>query len=752
MPLFDISPEQTFYLPRGSAVVVIPICSSHDLFVQCIESTLKYTPQDIPIVIADDASHDPAIHNYLRKLNACNVLSHNLYYLSHQDKVGFVNNINTVFNITAPADVVILNSDCVVGDNWLTNLQRAAKSDSLAATVSTFTNHSNFLSLLNRNHTTLSLPQDSNLDTFSNLIVNSSTRTYPRIPTANRHCMYINRSALELVGYFDESFSPWCGVEVDFSQRCLLSGLSNIVADDVFVLHQGSGSFTNNEGDNVLLQSHDNIISERYSYYDQWIDNTLVDDTEPLSRTITMAKTAIQGLSLTIDARCLTKYPSGTQIYTLELINALSRAQIYKLSVVVPTDLGKYAKSVLSSIDNIQIVRADRLNDSADRAAIVHRPFQVSSYEDIGFLDKLGERIVISYHDLISYDNPGYHHSFHEWMRYRDLTKVSLSIADKVIFNSKHVAKMAINEEIVSDNKAIVVYLGTDNQLPNLVKKATRPKHCKRIDSSPFLLCLGTDFRHKNRLFALKILRELIIRHNWDGYLVFAGAHVAEGSSTSQEVEFIARNKQLKDRIINLNAITEEEKAWLYSKASAILYPTVVEGFGIMPFEAAYSNIPCIFPPQASLAEIFPTECALIVPWDEKLTSDNIFELMNSEENINKHVSALKRTASLFTWDRAASNLIDIYRTVIRQPAVDSTILRKMITNKRSIINTYYREKHGFSDDDIMLVGSTGSLPNDVKRPLLALSQRRWLYIIYFNPIKLLYKISIMIKRLKRKF
>ncbi len=65
----------------------------------------------------------------------------------------------------------------------------------------------------------------------------------PDLPTCIGHCVYIRRSAIELVGQFDERFSPGYEEEVDFSQRCILHGLRNVVADDVFVFHHQAASF-----------------------------------------------------------------------------------------------------------------------------------------------------------------------------------------------------------------------------------------------------------------------------------------------------------------------------------------------------------------------------------------------------------------------------------------------------------------------------------------------------------------------------
>ena len=42
---------------------------------------------------------------------------------------------------------------------------------------------------------------------------------------------------------------------------------------------------------------------------------------------------------------------------------------------------------------------------------------------------------------------------------------------------------------------------------------------------------LGTDFLHKNRVFAMRLLASLREHHGWSGRLVLAGTHIPHGSS-----------------------------------------------------------------------------------------------------------------------------------------------------------------------------------------------------------------------------
>ena len=62
-----------------------------------------------------------------------------------------------------------------------------------------------------------------------------------------------------------------------------------------------------------------------------------------------------------------------------------------------------------------------------------------------------------------------------------------------------------------------------------------------------------------------------------------------------------------------------------------VLYPTVYEGFGLVPFEAAGHGVPCMWAAGTSLSEILPEAAATIVPWDAAATADVAFELMSDQ-------------------------------------------------------------------------------------------------------------------------
>src|SRR6185437_16569477 len=103
------------------------------------------------------------------------------------------------------------------------------------------------------------------------------------------------------------------------------------------------------------------------------------------------------------------------------------------------------AQAVLANLPHVETLAASEVNDATELSDVVHRPFQVSSVEDLTFLSRLGERLVVTHQDLISFHGPGYFRSFKEWWRYRELTRLTLAIADRVLFFSRSAEAEAVN-------------------------------------------------------------------------------------------------------------------------------------------------------------------------------------------------------------------------------------------------------------------------------------------------------------------
>ncbi len=737
-----IQPGATLGTQRGDVVVCVPVYAGHEHFIDCMRSVLAHTAPEIPILVCDDASPDPRSHEFVGKLADVEGSEHDLYYLRRERNLGFPANVNGAFEMAAPADVVVLNSDVVVGEGWLEGMRDAAYVDSRVATATALTNHGSLVSVPDR-RPSAQLPPEWSLDAASAVVRARSLRLRPRLPTAIGHCIYVRRSALELVGTFDLAFTPGYGEEVDFSQRCIRSGLSHVLADDVLVLHHGGASFSRNGKRNPAQDAHERIIGTRYPYYHDSVRMLEDDVAGPLSRALSVARRALRGISVVIDGRVLAGPMTGTQLHVLELVAALARTGEARIRVIIPDALSSYAQHAFHARPEIELLtRWEALDKRFELADVVHRPYQVANDEDLSFLAKLGERLIVTNQDLIAYHNPSYFRDFDSWEGYRRITRSALAVSDRVMFFSAHARDDALAEDLVEPERASVVHIGVDHVLTRAPTQPTPPRGVSRVrEGAETIVCIGTDFRHKNRIFALRMLEQLQRRHQWDGYLVLVGPRVTRGSSTADEAEMITLRPRLADAVLSLAAVSEDEKAWLFERAQLVVYPTVHEGFGLVPFEAADHGVACMWAQGTSLSELLPDDAAGIVPWDAELSADAAFALLRDPEARERNVATIRAAAERLTWDSTASRLLEIYHETCNSPATPASAIER-----RAGLMT-----GTFSEDAIRLIGPGGALPEDVERPLLALATHPQVGAPMFQALKFGYRASYRLRRIGRR-
>ena len=718
--------------PRGSVVVCIRLRGPRELFADCLRSVLAHTASDIPIVVCDDDSRDP--RELMGGLESES--TRDVFYLPQEGELGSSADISSALAFAAPADVVLLSSDCVVAKGWLEGMRRAAYVDSTVATSTPLTSDGKRIWPLGTGD-----PgglADWRFDDAAAAIRSRSLRLRPRLPTAVGHCVYVRRTALDLVGDFDPGCGSGKGEEVCFSQQCIRAGLSHVLADDVLVLHKGPAGFAGSEQPDVVDEERERMLAARYPYYRAWI-RSLQDDVGPLTRSLSCARRALTGLSVVIDARILSRPTTGTEVQVLEVIAALARTEKAQLTVVLPDNVADYGARILESLPGVALVHhSEALARTRGSADVVHRPYQINNPGDLTFLASLGERLIVTNQDLISYHNPSYFKDAGSWDGYRRLTRLALAFADHVVFVSAHARDDALGEDLVEPNRATVVRNGVDHPLADAHESAVPPPGAVELpEGAEAILCIGTDFRHKNRVFALRMLEQLQRRHDWAGYLLFAGPTVPLGSSGSEEAELLARHPRLGESLIDFGAVSEGEKTWLLGRVGLVVYPTIHEGFGLVPFEAAHHRVPCIWAAGTSLREVLPDGVGEIVAWDPMRSADRALKLLRDERARQHQIQAVRRAGSELTWDATAARLLELYDSVCDAAASPVSALGRL----ESMV-------HGaLSDDAMQLVGPGGALPADVDRPLLALAMHPQLGPTVFGALKLGYRAAYKLRR-----
>jgi len=657
-----IEEAQKLLLHAPSPVVVVPVYNAPEETALCFESILKHTQRTVSVLIIDDCSPDRTFFSDLEKCGA--QFTHNIVVLRLEKNQGFIGACNAAFDATLDKDVILVNSDVIVGPTWYERMCAAANSAIDIATVSVFTNNGTILSLPHRNMPWPNIPNGLDVVEAARRIASVSQLTRPSIPTAIGHCFLIKRRALNLVGGFDTTFGTGYGEEVDFSQRLIQIGLRHVVADDVFVFHKGSSSFTSNARPQQL--ANDEIVYQRYPTYRGGVSRFASDPYSPLAAAINRASFQLRQPTIAIDGHCFGQNWTGTQQMTFELIRSMAQQRpTQEFSVLISSTVSVELQNELLALGNIQIeVIANIMDDRQYRFDVIIRPYQVNSTEELRWMKRIAGRCIVGQLDFISYHNPTYFASDHEWLSQRELTRLTLASVDGVAWISEYSLEDGRRSGVVTgDAVHRVTYCGTNPSH----RTSTSQRPAALHSTSRLITVLGVNYLHKNRIFALRVLNQLISQ-SFDCHLVLAGATPNFGSASTIEHDFLASHPELADHVTILDALSEEEKQWLVSHSSLILYPTLAEGFGLVPFEAARLGTPTLSSRLTSLDEILPLDIPTVVDFDVVRTAEQIVRILSDSATANSIVEELIKRGNLFTWQRAGRELLTLIDEVLGRP------------------------------------------------------------------------------------
>ena len=242
--------------------VVVPVYEGFEEVRACIESLLAARQRaEFDCVVINDASPNPRIRDYIEELAGTGRIT----LLTNEANLGFVKTANRGMRHSVGRDIVLLNSDTVVSNDWLDRLQACAAADTRIGTVTPFSNNAEICSFpwLCRINT---LPLGCAPADIDAVLSKGLAGQYIDIPTAVGFCMYIKRSCLDDTGYFDaDTFGMGYGEENDFCMRARERGWRNVLAADCFVYHAGGVSFSDSK--QALISRAMGILDERYPRY-----------------------------------------------------------------------------------------------------------------------------------------------------------------------------------------------------------------------------------------------------------------------------------------------------------------------------------------------------------------------------------------------------------------------------------------------------------------------------------------------------
>lgn len=195
----------------------------------------------------------------------------------------------------------------------------------------------------------------------------------------------------------------------------------------------------------------------------------------------------------------------------------------------------------------------------------------------------------------------------------------------------------------------VVTHLGVGHQF---VPEASRPRWCP----DAYVLFLGRRNGYKDFHVALESFAEVARRQLGLSLLTVGG-----GPLTQDEEALISR-WGLRERVLQRHA-SDDELPGVLAGATAFLFPSRYEGFGLPTLEAMACATPTVLANSSSHPEVGGDAALYFPPGDSSALAHQISRLLGDGELHQRLSERGLARASRFTWRRTAAATAEAYRS-----------------------------------------------------------------------------------------
>ena len=216
----------------------------------CMQSIQDYTPPGYQLILVNNGSTD-GTKEFFNHIPGAKVI-HNEY------NRGFAGGYNQGIKAASTRYMVLLNNDCVVSHNWISNMLCCIKKEPGIGIVGPRANRVPGRQRLERDFQNM-----EDLHTFTaDFNQPDSVKWFP-VSSLSGFCYLMKKELVEAVGYFDEAYGPGTHEDADYCIRARLAGFKLFCAGDVFIYHFSHRTFFANNIDLQQLYRYNKYLFNR---------------------------------------------------------------------------------------------------------------------------------------------------------------------------------------------------------------------------------------------------------------------------------------------------------------------------------------------------------------------------------------------------------------------------------------------------------------------------------------------------------
>lgn len=358
----------------------------------------------------------------------------------------------------------------------------------------------------------------------------------------------------------------------------------------------------------------------------------------------------------------------GISRYFCEIASRISKIPEVDISITAPMNINSYLANVPKEIvSGFRAPNTDRFQTSLEKnyprlmmrglgilmgdamlramkPDIIHETY-FSPYR----LGGGSARRVLTIYDMI---HEKFASSFSQGDKTARFKAQAAERADHIICISESTRRDAIDILGLKPEKTSVIYLGFDlmNKDDDFSEKISLPAH------EPFLLYVGNRGGYKNFIHLLEAYGTSPQLKTEYKLICFGG-----GAFSKKELAMMQKLSLANGQVLQ-TAGDDHLLAKLYEHASAFIFPSLYEGFGIPPLEAMSHDCPVVCSNTSSISEVVGDAGEYFDPADTESMRVAIERVIMSDSRQTLLIENGQKRLKSFSWERCAVETLDIYR------------------------------------------------------------------------------------------
>jgi glycosyltransferase involved in cell wall biosynthesis len=339
---------------------------------------------------------------------------------------------------------------------------------------------------------------------------------------------------------------------------------------------------------------------------------------------------------------------AGSGVYARSLVEALCARDDLTLRVIS----GPQREGPAGTLD--WLLRGARKQVLSGRPDILHCPAYVTPWRS-------PVPVIITIHDASSYL---FSADFTwEWRLYNRYLLPSLARRAAAVLVPTNTSRVAVMRHYgIRDERIRVTREGVDETYRRRIHGAAASILRRRLSPGhPLILFCGAPLGRKNLDIVLRVMANAMPGTCLAGSrLVISGASESEFPSYRDWIQ----TRGLRERVLWLGRVPEDEMPVLFSAADVLVYPSLYEGFGLPPLQAMSVGTPVVASLAPCLPEVLGDAALLVDPLDERNLAEALEAVLSNTGLRGVLIARGKTMASQYTWERCATETCAVYAEV----------------------------------------------------------------------------------------